>query len=662
MISRSAALLALLASAAPVAAQTSDFTVEFGGAARPVAPGLVTGICDLANASPGVWQAWAESVRPQQSVARIWIKYNLSNLNESHFDACERAQEAGVGILLTAVGMPGSRANTGKGETLAVPDARAWADQVAEDVARLLAKGLPIQYLEIWNEPDMPRQWGGTDESFARFFAEAGALVRPKVDARVKVGGPGMAACFGGGLRQFRLLTAACKEAAFRPDFLSWHDYSGFPMDQVYHNTAARVAELARQNGLGAPELILSEWNCGLPGAEKPFPPADDHRGAANFVSMTTALAQTPVTHSLFFMLQDGAWDTKTDFAGQAVGAFTLHGAPKSVLAGMRMMRRATELPMVPVTPRAGIPVNLSLLATRQGARGYLVAASCFGKTDVHARKLVEAGGVDLTTLNDKEAVIERYARGDMSFEKTGLPAKDRALWERAVGEMRALLQEQRDAGRRITIRLQDGPVRIIGASVIDALHGNPMGDADFRKKFKPLEAGWFPVASQMTLQQLRAEGVSEDELGRIEAAFRKKQVTNMSGVSPETSARAKKIFEDMQHRAEFEAPRELARHPAVSPALVPVSEWAQLEGDLLTLRLPPYTSVMLELSWDPQAEEDDAQEIAGGARLWRGGQRDLGDDRDRVRSRDRRLGVLGGTRPPAAATLDAGAAAPAGE
>ncbi len=608
MIVRLAAVLALVAYAAPAAAQAPDFTVDFGGAARPVAPGLLAGMNDLANASPGVWKAWAESVRPQQSVVRIWLKYNFGKLNESHFQACELARDAGMGIMLTVVGTPGSRVDPRKGETQAVPTAQAWADQTAVDVARLLDKGLPVQYLEIWNEPDMPHQWGGSDESFARFFAEAGALLRPKVDARVKVGGPGMAASFGGGLRQFRLLTAACKAAGYRPDFLSWHDYSGFPMDQVYHNTASAVTEMARQYGLGSPELILSEWNCGLPGAARPFPPADDHRAAANFVSMTTALAQTPVTHSLFFMLQDGSWDTQKDFTGEAVGVFTLHGAPKSVLAGMRMMRRAAELPMVPVAPRAGIPVNFSLLATRQGARGYLVAASCFGKTDVHARKLIEAGGVDLTTLNDKEAVIQRYARGDIPFEKTGLPAKDRALWERAVGEMRALLQEQRDAGRRITIRLKDGPVRVIGASVIDEQHGNPMGDADFRKKFKPLEAGWFPVASQMTLQQLRAEGVSEDELGRIEAAFRVKQVTNMSGVSPETAARAKKIFEDMQHRAEFEAPRELARHPAASPAAVPVRDWALLEGDLLTLRLPPFTSVMLELSWDPQAQGDDAQ------------------------------------------------------
>jgi len=60
-----------------------------------------------------------------------------------------------------------------------------------------------------------------------------------------------------------------------------------------------------------------------------------------------------------------------------------------------------------------------------------------------------------------------------------------------------------------------------------------------------------------------------------------------------------------MQQRAENDVPRELARHPAAAPGKVPFKEWAQLEGDLLTLRLPPFTSLMLEVSWDPKAAED---------------------------------------------------------
>jgi hypothetical protein len=414
-----------------------------------------------------------------------------------------------------------------------------------------------------------------------------------------------MASSYGGGMRQFRQIVDECKKVGWSPDFLSWHDYSGFPMDQYYHNTARQVAEIAREAGLGTPELILSEWNAGLPGKTTPFHEADDHRAAANFVSMTTALSTTPVTHSLFFMLQDGTWDTKSDFAGEAVGAFTVHGAPKSVVAAMRMMSTAGALPRVPVTPRAELTANFSLLATREGSRGYLVGASCFGKTSGHVRKMAEAAGIDLTTLNKKEDQLKRYFQGDMKYEALGLPAQDKATWDRIAREMQNLSKEEKDGARRISVRLKGAPLKIIGAWVIDEKHANPAADPDFRARFRPHEGGWFPVASQLTLQQLRAEGVPEAELKIIEAAFKAKKPENMSGVTPEHATRARAIFADMQERAEQDTPRELARHPAVAPAKVPVKDWAQLQGDLLTMRLPPFTSLMLEVSWDPQALED---------------------------------------------------------
>lgn len=605
MIFPHAAILAMLVLPAAAPAQEPEFTVDFNAPGQVIPRGLLCGMNDLGNASPGVWKAWAESVQPRGGLVRIWLRYHLGQLNDSHFRACELAKEAGMGIMLTVVGKPGSRVDPSKGEVQEAPDPKVMADQTAADVAKLLARGLPITYVELWNEPDMPTQWGGSNEEFALFWAKTGALLRPKLDAKIKLGGPGMAANYGGGLRLFRLMTAACKQAGFKPDFLSWHDYSGFPMDQYYHNTARQVTAIAKQDGLGTPELILSEWNAGLPGANQPFHQADDYRGAANFVGMTTALAATPVTHSLFFMLQDGNWDTKRDFAGEAVGVFTLHGAPKSVLAAMRMMNTAAALPRVPVTPRNELTANFSLLATREGSRGYLVAASCFGKTSGHVRKMVEAAGVDLTTLNKLEDVLKRYFRGDASYESTGLPAQDKPIWERTAREMRALSQEESDAGRRIRVRLQGGPVKVIGAWVIDESHGNPPTDADLRKRFQPYEGGWFPVAAQMTMQQLRAEGIPEAELTRIEAALKAKQAGAITGVSAAHAARAKAIFADMQERAEQDPPRELARHPAAAPGKVPVADWAQLSGDVLTLRLPPFTSLMLEVSWDPKAVED---------------------------------------------------------
>jgi hypothetical protein len=146
-------------------------------------------------------------------------------------------------------------------------------------------------------------------------------------------------------------------------------------------------------------------------------------------------------------------------------------------------------------------------------------------------------------------------------------------------------------------VRLENPPARIAGVWVIDERHANPIADPDFRAKFKPLEGGWFQAAVQMTLAKLRFEGVSAEELGLIEAAFRKRE-ERVAGISAATAERLRAVYEDMSHRAQYEVPREMARHPAASAVKVAAEGWARLDGDRLTLRLPPNTSLMLEFAW----------------------------------------------------------------
>lgn len=592
--------------AATARAQAPDFTVDFDGPSRPIPPGLLYGMNELANASRGVWQAWTESVGAHDGLIRVWLKYHEGKLNETHFRTCERAREFGFGILITISGQPGLRVDKRADGVLQEPPLELYVEQALRDVRTLLDRGYPIRHVEIWNEPDMPDQWGGSAESFARFFAAAGQRLRAALPPEVKVGGPGMAASSGGGLRHFRGILSACRDLGWHPDFLSWHDYSGLPMDQFHHNTARRLTEMTREFGLRQPELILSEWNQGLPGRNGKYPALDDHRNAATFVSMTTALAYTDVTHCQFFYLQDGVWDTTEDYGERGgVGLFTVRGGPKSVLAGMRMMATACALPRVPVAPREGLPVCFSLLATREGARGYLVAASVTeGKVEQHAKRLVERAGIDLTSIADKDVLIQRYSRGDVSYEQTGLPAKDRAAWERIVAAMRAFNFEQRQKERSIVVRLRGQPARIAGAWVIDATHANPVADADLRRRFKPFEQGIPIAALQMTVQQLRGEGVPEDQIRMIEDAFRAKRESALERLPRETATRARTLFAEMTERIENEVPRELARHPSAAPAAVEWKDWARMEGDLLTLRLPPYTSLMLELAWDAPATD----------------------------------------------------------
>ena len=127
------------------------------------------------------------------------------------------------------------------------------------------ARGLDVRYVEILNEPEYDNNWDGTDEEFASFFARAGRGLRQLLPAGVRIGGPSMGAGDGGGRRVFRLILKACVKYGFEPDFLSWHDYPGYPADQDTMRVVAENRRLADASGLTIPEMIVSELQLSMP-------------------------------------------------------------------------------------------------------------------------------------------------------------------------------------------------------------------------------------------------------------------------------------------------------------------------------------------------------------------------------------------------------------
>ncbi|MBL7008385.1 MAG: hypothetical protein ISR76_05260, partial [Planctomycetes bacterium] len=436
----------------------ADFHVRFDGPAAPIPAGLGRGINDLSNASAGCWEAFGEHVRPEGGLARIWLSYAIGPLSKQ-IEAGLHARDAGMEVYLVAVGAP---ENLGKGHGAAgtgIPpkDAVAWADAVARDVRTLRQAGVPVSYVEVWNEPDFPGQWNGTEESFAAFFARAGGRLKSKLPD-LRVGGPGMAGPAGKPLDFFRKILQACKQAAWSPDFLSYHYYGGYASDNQSREFGLRLERMAKEAGLARPELILSEWNVGLPHPVRPE--LDDHRAGVYFAAMNSSLAYTPVSHSLFFFLQDGYWEAKQDYAGESVGLFTLRGGPKAVLNGMRMFRQAAELPLVPVE-REIAPWNLTCLATRDGGRGYLLLTNSTGDAVKRARHYADWAGIDMSNYAGKERQLQAWATGRISYERMGGRAEDRATWE----EARRLLGETRDEAakteRMVRLRFSDPPAGV---------------------------------------------------------------------------------------------------------------------------------------------------------------------------------------------------------
>lgn len=114
---------------------------------------------------------------------------------------------------------------------------------------------LPIQYWEIWNEPDLGKAcWGGTMEQFFEFF-EVVAKHLKSCFPELKIGGP----AFCDPKPNIELFIEYAGTHNVPLDFISWHGYETNP--QAYAGYAEYVKELLLKNGFTETETILNEWN-----------------------------------------------------------------------------------------------------------------------------------------------------------------------------------------------------------------------------------------------------------------------------------------------------------------------------------------------------------------------------------------------------------------
>ena len=107
-------------------------------------------------------------------------------------------------------------------------DFRRWA-RICVQVVRHYTEGWnegfhhPIDYWEIWNEPDLAAQfWTGTPQQYYQLYEEAAKALKQH-NPKLKVGGP---ACTGA-LREVYVegFLRYCREHQVPLDFFSWHSY-----------------------------------------------------------------------------------------------------------------------------------------------------------------------------------------------------------------------------------------------------------------------------------------------------------------------------------------------------------------------------------------------------------------------------------------------------
>ena len=148
-------------------------------------------------------------------------------------------------------------------------DARKWA-RICVQTMRHYTQGwndgyrFPIEYWEIWNEPDLAREfWSGTPEQYYVLYEEAAKALKA-ANPKLKVGGP---ACTGGFHQPYvEGFVRYCREHQVPLDFFSWHSYGGREEfnPHNYYRDAKRIRQLLDNNGFEKTENINTEWNAGI--------------------------------------------------------------------------------------------------------------------------------------------------------------------------------------------------------------------------------------------------------------------------------------------------------------------------------------------------------------------------------------------------------------
>jgi len=152
----------------------------------------------------------------------------------------------------------------------------------------------PIEYWEVWNEPDLAAQfWTGTSEQYYQLYEETARAIKA-VNPKLKVGGP---ACTGG-LREAYVerFLRYCAEHNVPLDFFSWHSYGGRGEFNPYQfrSDAERIRHALDDAGFPHAENINTEWNAGIQRGLFSHTPS----GAAFYASVLANLLDADVDHA----------------------------------------------------------------------------------------------------------------------------------------------------------------------------------------------------------------------------------------------------------------------------------------------------------------------------------------------------------------------------
>jgi len=142
-----------------------------------------------------------------------------------------------------------------KGNVTPPKDYDAWANLIRQLIVFLLDRygeqEVESWYFEVWNEPDLPNFWDGSQADYFRLY-KATALAIKSVHPRLRVGGPATSAN-----RWLKEFQAYCAGECLPLDFLSTHHYPGDALGHSFdEGRIAKMMEIVQSAQGEAVEVV----------------------------------------------------------------------------------------------------------------------------------------------------------------------------------------------------------------------------------------------------------------------------------------------------------------------------------------------------------------------------------------------------------------------
>lgn len=307
-------------------------------------------------------------------------------------------------------------------------DAEKWA-RICANIVRHYNEGWAngfrygIKYWEIWNEPENPPMWTGTQAEYFELYRVTSRLLKSEFPD-IRVGGYascGFYAAFDANADEFYrsfltwfddfLAYIKAPETASPLDFFSWHIYSADPAQVLAHARYCR--EKLDAAGFAGTEVILDEWNWA---GDDMFTKMRDMTGASFAADVMCRLQQTDdVAVACYYDAQPdqaygGLFLRHTDTPSRAYYAVKAFGLLRK-LGSEAQMRAETDLAVAASTDGCR---RMAVISNYEKS-GRLLLLSFPGASHIRLYLLddsrdlsliAESSGDSITTVIDKNTVL----------------------------------------------------------------------------------------------------------------------------------------------------------------------------------------------------------------------------------------------------------------